>query len=166
MEKTKNKIINIRDIELIVYDFDGVMTDNKVIIFEKGEEAVTTNRSDGLAVSMIKKRGIPQVIISTESNKVVTIRAKKLGIPVLRNIKDKKRCLVEYCKKNKYDLKKTIYIGNDVNDLEAMQIVGIPICPADAHQDIKNISKYILKKKGGKGVIREFNDLIAQQKMK
>jgi len=164
MKRIKNKIINTKHIDLIVYDFDGVMTDNKVITFENGKEAVITNRSDGLAVTLIKKKGIPQIIISTESNKVVIARAKKIGILVLHNIENKKKCLIEYCKKNNYNLKKTVYIGNDINDLEVMKIVGIPVCPLDAHQDIRKISKYVLNKKGGEGVIRDFADLITQQK--
>lgn len=163
MKRTKNRVIKVEYIDLIVYDFDGVMTDNKVITFENGEEAVITNRSDGLAVAMIKKKGIPQIIISTESNKVVTTRAKKIGVPVLHNIEDKKRCLMEYCKKNNYDLKKTVYIGNDINDLEVMKLVGIPVCPADAHQDVKKVSKYILSKKGGEGVIRELANLMTNE---
>lgn len=154
------KKINLKDIQSIVYDFDGVMTDNKAFTFEDGQEAVIVNRGDGLAIAMIKDKGIPQIIISTESNQVVSARAKKLGIPLLHNIEDKKKCLMEYCQKNKYDLKKTVYIGNDLNDLEVMKIVGMPMCPEDAHQDIKKIAKYVLNKEGGEGVIREFADLL------
>lgn len=156
---TQSKI-NVKDIQLIVYDFDGVMTDNRVITFEDGKEAVIANRSDGLAVEIIKKKGIPQVIISTESNKTVFARAEKVGIPVFCSISDKKNCLINYCKDNKYELEKTIYIGNDINDLEIMKIVGIPMCPADAHQEIKKHSKYILSKKGGEGVVRELADIL------
>ena len=133
----KQPRINIKDIQLIVYDFDGVMTDNKVIIFEDGRELIVANRSDGLGVEILKKRGISQIILSTESNDVVRARAKKLNLSVIYACEDKKRVLIEYCKKRGYNLSKVVYVGNDINDLEAMEIVGYPIAPADAHIEIK-----------------------------
>lgn len=148
--------INIKDVHLIVYDFDGVMTDNKVLLFEDGKEAVFCNRADGLAISKIRKMGIPQIILSTEKNQVVKFRAKKLKIPVLQNINDKKRTLVAYCEKNNYDLEKVVFIGNDTNDLESMKIAGISMAPYDADERVKEVAKIIIKKNGGEGVIREF----------
>jgi len=151
----KQARINIKDIQLIVYDFDGVMTDNKVIISEDGREAVFCNRADGLAIQKIKELGIPQIILSTEENQVVKARAKKLNIEVAHGITDKKIVLIDYCKKRNYDLKKVLYIGNDLNDLEVMKLVGYPIAPIDAVKEIKEIAKIITKARGGKGVIRE-----------
>jgi len=157
--------ICIKDIHLIVYDFDGVMTDNKVLVFEDGTEAVLCNRADGLAIQKFKKLGVPQIILSTEKNQVVKFRAKKLKIRLFQNITDKKKILISYCKKNGYDLKRVIFIGNDINDLEAMNILGYPVCPIDAHQDVKKIAKMILPKKGGDSVIRELlNKLIKTKK--
>ena len=71
----------MKKINLIVYDFDGVMTDNKVFVDQKGREMVQVNRADGLGISEIKKLGIEQIIVSTENNPVVSVRAIKLGIP-------------------------------------------------------------------------------------
>lgn len=156
--------IAIGDIELIVYDFDGVITDNRVIIFGDGKEAVIVNRSDGLAMDIIKRKGIPQVIITSENNKVVVRRAEKLGIPLLSNVSDKKNCLMRYCRDNKYELKKTIYIGNDLNDLKVMKLVGMPMCPKDAPLEIKDISCTVINKKGGEGVIRELLNIIRLDK--
>lgn len=152
--------INIKDIQLIVYDFDGVMTDNKVIIFEDGKEAIVANRSDGLGVEVLKKMGISQIILSTKSNDVVRARAKKLNLSVIYACEDKKRTLIEYCKKKGYNLSKVVYVGNDINDLEAMKIVGYPIAPANAHIEIKKIAKIVTRARGGDGVIREVVDLI------
>ena len=154
----KNKKIKANGIQLIVYDFDGVMTDNRVFVFDDGHEAVLCNRSDGLAIKMIKQRGIPQVILSTESNPVVKARAQKLKLPVVANVKDKKTTLVRYCKQQKYKLNKVIYIGNDLNDLEAMKVVGYPIAPQDADKRIKKVAKIVTKSKGGEGTIKEFFD--------
>ena len=147
-----------KEIKLIVYDFDGVMTDNKVYIDQNGNEMVQVNRADGLAVSEIKKLGIEQIIISTEINSVVSARARKLDIPCLQGIGNKKDTLIDYCKKNTIDLKQVAYAGNDINDMDAMIISGISFCPADAHEMIKRNSNYILKTKGGDGVIRDLLD--------
>jgi len=159
----KKKRIKPKDIYLIVYDFDGIMTDNKVITFENGKEAIIANRADGLAVSMLKKMGIPQIIISTESNKVVEARAKKIGIPILYNVNDKKEALIKYCKENGYELKKVVYFGNDLNDLETMKIVGYPVAPSNATKEIRDIATFTLETKGGEGVIREFIDKVIKK---
>ncbi|MFA5104901.1 MAG: HAD hydrolase family protein [Candidatus Margulisiibacteriota bacterium] len=152
--------IKLTDIKLMVYDFDGVMTDNRVIVDQNGNEAVIVNRADGLAVAAIKKHGVPQIILSTESNPVVRQRAKKLGLPVINDCHDKKASLLEYCSKNDIDPKKVLYVGNDVNDLEVMKNVGYKICPSDAHHKIKKISDIIMKTKGGGGVLREMADVL------
>lgn len=155
-EPKKVSLIRGRQVDLIVYDFDGVMTDNKVLVFEDGREAVFCNRSDGLAIQKIKKMGIPQVILSTEKNKVVEARAKKLNIEVIQGVNDKKSALTAYCKKKKYDMKKVVYIGNDINDLEVMKSVGYPLAPLDADEKIKGVARVVIKKKGAEGVVREF----------
>ena len=154
----------IKNVSLIVYDFDGVMTNNKVLISQDGTEIVQVNRADGLGVSEIRKLGIEQIIISTEENPVVTSRARKLNIQCLQGIVDKKNTLIDYCNKNRIKLKNIIYVGNDINDKEVMKIVGSTFCPADAHKSIKAISDHVLKTKGGDGVIRELLDLVIEQK--
>ena len=151
---------------LIVYDFDGVMTNNKVYIDENGKEIVQVNRADGLGVSEIKQLGIEQVIISTEQNSVVSSRAHKLGIPCLQGIKNKKKTLINYCKKIEIDLKVVAFVGNDINDKKVMEITGSTFCPSDAHDSIKAISDHVLETKGGDGVVRELLDLIIKQKGK
>ena len=156
--------INLNKILLLVYDFDGVMTNNKVYMDQNGKEMVQVNRGDGLGVSEIKKLGIEQIIISTERNPVVSARAEKLGILCLQEIKNKKIALVEYCNSNKILLENTAFVGNDINDREVMETVGLTFCPADAHGSIKDISDYVLKTKGGNGVIRELFDLITREK--
>ena len=152
--------LSYRDIDLIVYDFDGVMTDNKVIMDQFGNESVVVNRSDGLAISKIKKIGIKQLILSTEKNPVVQKRAEKLGIFCINGISNKKKALQKYLSNNKTDRKKVVYIGNDINDLNVMKYVGIPIAPADAHPEIQKIARMIINVKGGNGVVREFFDVV------
>jgi YrbI family 3-deoxy-D-manno-octulosonate 8-phosphate phosphatase len=150
----------LKKIDLIVYDFDGVMTDNRVLVFQDGREAVYCNRSDGLGIKMIKELGIPQIIISTESNPVVEARAKKIGLQVLYNCEDKLKALQSFCDQNNYQLSKVLYVGNDVNDLSVMKAVGMPVCPADAHPLILGFAVLKLKKCGGFGVVRELADIL------
>lgn len=155
-----NKFFLTKGTSLIVYDFDGVMTDNKVILREDGIESVIVNRSDGLAVEIIKKMGVQQLILSKEKNKVVTSRAKKLNIPVLHGINNKKDILRQYCKKHSIALRNVIYVGNDINDLDVMEIVGYPMCPQDAYPEARAIAKFVIPANGGSGVIRELLNYI------
>ena len=150
-------------IKLVVYDFDGVMTDNKVYIDQNGNEMVQVNRADGLGVAEIKKMEIEQIIMSTETNPVVSARAIKLDIPCLQGLDNKKDALLDYSKKNDIDLKNVAYVGNDINDKDAMAIAGLSFCPADAHETIKEISDHVFKRNGGDGVIRELLDIIKSE---
>ena len=147
-----------RAIDLIVYDFDGVMTDNRVIVFQDGTEAVIVNRADGLGVDRFRGLSIPQLILSTETNPVVKARAGKLRLKVIASCKDKKIALENYCTQNGYDLTRVLYVGNDLNDLEVMRIVGFPVAPADAHPEIRKVAKLITEAKGGEGVVKELSD--------
>ena len=151
-------------INLIVYDFDGVMTNNKVYIDQNGNEMVVVNRADGMGVSEIKKIGIEQIIISTEKNKVVSARARKLDIPCAQGIENKKNYLIDYCKKKNIDIEKVAFVGNDTNDKHAMRISGITFSPSDAHPSIKAITDYVLKSKGGDGVVRELYDFLIEER--
>lgn len=153
-------MFKMEEIRLIVYDFDGVMTDNSVILSEDGKESVIVNRGDGLAISEIKKIGIEQIILSTEKNPVVVRRAEKLKIPVIHGTDNKAIALEQYCQDNKLDIKRVMYVGNDINDYEVMTKVGIRVCPNDAEQEVKDISDIIIKRNGGKGVIRELLNVI------
>lgn len=145
----------MENIDLVVFDFDGVLTDNRVLVFENGLEAVFCNRADGLGFDRLRQYNIPTLILSTERNKVVSCRAKKLGVACLHGIKDKKTTLIEYCRKRNFFLKNVVYVGNDLNDLDVMKIVGWPVCPSDAHDRIKKISRMKMKLKGGYGIVRE-----------
>lgn len=150
--------------KLIVYDFDGVMTDNRALIDENGNESVFVHRGDGYGVRMIKDRLlIPQIILSTEANPVVARRAEKLNIPIIYNAGDSKRdILANYCTNNGFDLSSTIYIGNDINDFEAMMLCGYRACPADAESEILAVADYIFASEGGHGVIRELYRILSE----
>jgi 3-deoxy-D-manno-octulosonate 8-phosphate phosphatase (KDO 8-P phosphatase) len=148
---------------LLVYDFDGVLTDNTVYVDQNGIETVRVNRADGLAISILKNEGFTQLILSTEKNPVVSKRAEKLEIPVIQGSESKLICLKNYCNTHNINLKTVLYIGNDINDYEVMTQVGYKVCPADAHISIIEISDMILSSKGGYGVIREFYDVLNKE---
>ena len=158
----KSQILNNK-IKLIVYDFDGVMTNNKVYMDQNGNEMVQVNRADGLGVAKIKKMEIEQIIMSTETNPVVSARAIKLDIPCLQGLDNKKDALLDYSKKNDIDLKNVAYVGNDINDKGAMAIAGFSFCPNDSYESIREIADHILQRNGGDGVIRELLDLIKKE---
>ena len=141
--------------DLIVFDFDGVLTDNRVLVFDDGREAVFCSRSDGMAFDMLRLAGIPVVIMSTEVNPVVSARGRKLRVEVLQGVRDKAAALEQFCTERHIVMQKVMYVGNDLNDKDAMERVGHPICPADAHPYIKAISHTVLATAGGYGVARE-----------
>lgn len=148
--------------KLIVYDFDGVMTNNQVLVLNNGQEGVFCNRSDGLAVERIFDLKISQIILTSEVNEIVRIRGRKLNVLVIPS-KDKKSTLVNFCKANNIFLSDVIFIGNDLNDLEVMSIVGFSVCPADACQEIKEIADIVTSSSGGEGVIREFYSILLEK---
>ncbi|MEE5989986.1 MAG: 3-deoxy-D-manno-octulosonate 8-phosphate phosphatase KdsC [Firmicutes bacterium ADurb.Bin354] len=145
----------MKEIKLIVYDFDGVMTDNHVFVDENGKETVMVNRGDGWGVNMIRALGIRQVIISTEVNPVVEKRANKLKLDVIHGVDDKRITLIKYCEQEGIDLQDVMYIGNDLNDYEAMNVVGVKGVPADAEPEVKKIADWVSRKNGGDGVVRD-----------
>ncbi len=141
------------NVKAIYYDFDGVMTNNKVLVSEDGKESVTVNRSDGLAVSYFKELKIEQAIISSETNLVVEQRAKKLKIPVYQNVKNKLEFVKKLLDKNNLNPSEIIFVGNDLNDLEVIKYLPNTFCPKDSNKKILDSPAFILNKKGGKGVI-------------
>lgn len=142
-------------IDWLFFDFDGVLTDNRVWVFDDGREAVCCTRADGLGMSMLRKAGVGCSIVSSERNPVVRRRALKLGIEALQGMKDKRRAVLGFCRKRNLDPARTGFVGNDVNDLPAFGAVGIRLCPSDAAAEIRHICDHILQSKGGTGVARE-----------
>jgi len=154
------KRIDRRSVDQIVFDFDGVLTDNRVIVMEDGREGVVCNRADGLGFDMFRLAGIPAMIFSTERNAVVARRAEKLRTPVLQSIGDKKQALVQHCRQAGINLDRVIFVGNDMNDLAAMASVGFPIAVADAHPEVLAIACAVLTSKGGDGAARDLAENI------
>ena len=149
------KKINAKRIRVIVVDFDGVLTDDKVYVDQEGREMVRCSRADGLAFNILKGLNIKAFILSTEKNPVVVCRAKKIGVPVVYGVSDKFKALKELAKKHRFSLEHVLYVGNDLNDFDVMKACAFRACPNDAAKQIKMIVNVHLKTRGGDGVIRE-----------
>lgn len=150
----------LKSIKVIFFDFDGVFTDNFVYVNQEGIESVRCLRSDGIGISRLKNIGIKMYIISTEENKVVRTRSNKLNLPCIQNVSNKAEVIKEICSELDVSLSEVAFLGNDINDIPALKIVGVPLGVADSFDEI---DKYILKrlsKKGGNGVVRELCDLV------
>lgn len=143
------------DVDVIVTDFDGVHTDDTALVDASGHEYVRVSRSDGLGVARLRSTGVAFLILSTEANPVVTARGDKLQVPVLQNIADKAAALRQWAQTNRFALERTAYLGNDVNDLAAMALVGWPVAVADAHPDVLAAARVVLARRGGDGAVRE-----------
>lgn len=147
-------------IRLVVFDFDGVLTDNRVLVGEDGRESVFCNRSDGLGFDAMRRAALPVLIMSTEINPVVGKRAAKLRVPVLQSVADKGIAIAEYCAKAGIPLAATAFVGNDINDLPALRVAGYPIAVADAHARVKAVAWRVLRARGGEGAAREIAERI------
>jgi 3-deoxy-D-manno-octulosonate 8-phosphate phosphatase (KDO 8-P phosphatase) len=153
-------------VSLVVFDFDGVFTDNTVWVTQDGVESVRCWRSDGLGLSRLKAAGVPIVIVSTEANPVVSARARKLALPVQQGVEDKGEAVRRICAERGVDAGTVMYVGNDINDISAFQQVGIPVAVADAHPAISKHVVLRTKKPGGFGAVREVCDWIVDARQK
>jgi len=150
------------DIKMLIMDVDGTLTDGKINISENGELFKSFNVKDGMGIKIMHEEyGLIPVIITSRKSKITEYRAKELGIIELhQNVINKKEKMIEIAKKYKIDLKQIAYIGDDVNDIEAMSYVGMSFSPNDAVSYVKEASQYQLQKDGGNGAVRECIDIL------
>jgi YrbI family 3-deoxy-D-manno-octulosonate 8-phosphate phosphatase len=151
----KSKLSNSKIPKILFTDFDGCLTDDRVWLNQEGEEFVAANRKDGLAVKRLKNLGIQVVIASTETNKVVLARGTKMGVEVLQGLADKAESLDQYLKQKNISWNDVWYIGNDVNDLGAIEKAKLSISPADASKKVRKTVDIVLKTNGGRGILSE-----------
>ncbi|GER23009.1 transferase [Zafaria cholistanensis] len=143
------------DVDALVTDFDGVHTDDAVLLSEDGTEHVRVHRGDGMGVARLRRAGVPLLILSTEKNPVVAARGRKLGVEVLQGIDDKASRLAEWISARGLDPERVAFLGNDVNDVGAMATVGWPLAVADARPEARAAARLVLSAKGGHGAVRE-----------
>ena len=145
-----------RKITTFVFDVDGVLTEGNLIVLPDGLMARRMNIKDGYALQLAVKRGYNVVVISGGNSPEVKERLNKLGVAnVWMQVNDKKNILQDFVKENNLQQAEILFMGDDIPDYEAMNVVGLPCCPADAATEIKQISKYISPLPGGVGCARE-----------
>ena len=149
----------IRAVKLLVFDFDGVFTNNMVYVFEDGREAVRCSRQDGLGLAKLRRRGLAMCILSTEANPVVAARAKKLQLRCIQGCEDKGAALDALLAESGCTDRQLAFVGNDINDLPCLARAGVPIIVQDAHPDVLAYALYRTTAPGGHGAVREVCDL-------
>jgi YrbI family 3-deoxy-D-manno-octulosonate 8-phosphate phosphatase len=147
-------------VDAVITDFDGVHTDDRAYVDSDGREMVLVSRSDGMGVSLLRRSGVKVLIMSTEHNPVVAARARKLGVPVLQGLADKRTVLRDWLAIERLDPARVAYVGNDVNDLGPMAEVGWPIATPDAHPRVRAAARVVLTRPGGSGAVRELCDRV------
>ena len=147
-------------IEMVVFDFDGVFTDNRVWVNARGDEWVAADRSDGWGVARLKEHGVQVVVVSTERNPVVNARCTKLGIHVVQAVDDKAEAVESLLAQRDVKSEHVIFVGNDANDLPAFEQVACALVVQDAHPSALAGADIILKHRGGFGAVREVCDMI------
>jgi 3-deoxy-D-manno-octulosonate 8-phosphate phosphatase (KDO 8-P phosphatase) len=146
----------LKHITTFIFDVDGVLTDGTINVTTSGEMLRTMNIKDGYALKTAIDKGFNMCIISGGSNEGVRLRLAGLGIKdIFLGAHDKIEQLNEYFEKLQIKSENVLYMGDDIPDFPVMKLVGLPCCPQDAVPEIKNISKYISHKKGGKGAVRD-----------
>ena len=172
----KNKLPNWTAIHSIIFDFDGIFTNNKVMIDQEGVEYIVCDRGDGLGFDLLKSFSkfknwnVNLLILSKEKNNVLEQRAKKLKLKCFFGITNKKEFITKYFREEFPNLispnQGMIYLGNDLNDLSMMRYAGFSVAPMDAHEIIKKEADLVIEKKGGDSFIRIFiEELIQLKKM-
>lgn len=147
-------------VALLVLDFDGVLTDNRVHVDEHGTESVVCDRGDGWGVARLRESGVRVAILSTERNGVVGARAAKLGVECVQDCADKATAVRELAARHGVALADVAFVGNDVNDLPALAEVGFPIAVADARPEVVRVAVACTTRPGGAGAVREVCDWI------
>jgi len=151
---------DLSSIRIIFYDFDGVFTDNYVLTDSHGIEYVRCSRLDGFGISRLRSLGLIQLIISTETNPVVSRRAEKLQLPVHQSVGDKAEAVTRLCSDYGIKLEHAAFVGNDINDIGAMRSVGIAFAVADSYPLVFEHAAVVTDRHGGHGAVREICDLI------
>ena len=157
---------DLAKIRLLVFDFDGVMTDNRVLVDVHGNEAAFCSRGDGLGLGRLKAGGLEMLVLSLEKVPVAAARCRKLGIECILGCEDKLARLQSLARGRNLTSEQIAYMGNDVNDLSCMNWVGTSFAPADALPEVKQIATVVTSQNGGQGAVREVCDLFLAQTTK
>lgn len=147
-------------VRALAMDFDGVHTDDRVLVDQAGAEAAFCSRRDGMGISMLRSAGVPMIVISKERVPIAEERCRKLEIPCLIGEDNKVVALQAWADELGLSLDEVAYVGNDINDVECLRAAGVGVVPSDAHSSAVAAADFVLANSGGYGAIREVCDLI------
>lgn len=151
-----NYKIKLEEIELFVFDYDGVFTDGVVLLMPDGSHVRQASTRDGFAVQWAVKQGLKVAVLTGGSEPAVATRMKKLGVEEVHlGCSSKLESLNELCERLNVSLDKVAYMGDDIPDFPALQQVGLATCPYDAVEEVRSVCDYISPKLGGKGCVRD-----------
>lgn len=151
----------LRQIRLLATDVDGVLTDGGMYYAESGDEWKKFNTRDGMGIKLLQKAGLITAIVTQENTRIVARRAEKLAIPELhQGVFDKLSVIRDMATRHGISLRQVAYIGDDVNDMEALQAVGLSAAPADSLPQVLEVVDYVCRLKGGEGAVREIAEMI------
>ncbi|MCC6498830.1 MAG: acylneuraminate cytidylyltransferase [Anaerolineales bacterium] len=155
-----------KTIKLILCDFDGVITDNRVWTDQDGRETIVASRADSMRIKQLREIGIDVMILSSEVNSVVSARAKKMGVEAVHGVglQDKGRAMREILAAKNVKAEEVIFVGNDWNDLPCFEIAGWSVAVADAYPEVLRAADHVLTRAGGHGAVRELSDLILKNR--
>lgn len=157
----KNVLNRAKKIKLVITDVDGVLTDGGMYYTSKGDIMKKFYVRDGMGVTLLRKNNIPTIIVTKEQSPMVKQWAKKMKVKKLYDgIVQKDLILDEICKKFKITFNEAAYIGDDLNDIKLLKMVGLSAVPNDGINEAKNICNYVCTSNSGRGAFREFVELI------
>jgi N-acylneuraminate cytidylyltransferase len=173
MEKTMeiaggagSHVPDLSNVKLVVLDFDGVMTDDRVLVHQDGTEAVVCHRGDGFGIERVRGTGVDVLVLSKETNPVVATRCKKLGIECHQGFDHKLPKLEALAAERGLGPEHVIYVGNDVNDVECVSWAGVGVAVSDAKPALRREAQWVTMARGGRGAVREICDALEDQQSK
>jgi len=154
---TTEKLLELfANIRTFIFDVDGVMTDGRLWLTENEENICQMHIRDGYALQLAVKKGYRVAVVTGRASQAVVVRLHYLGIEdIFTSISDKLICVEQYMQLHGLQPDSVLYMGDDMPDLPVMQRIGLPVCPADAADDIKRMAFYISPLKGGEGCVRD-----------
>ncbi len=164
----KKTLVKARKIKVVLTDVDGVLTDGGMYYSTKGDIMKKFHARDGMGVTLLRKNNIPSIIVTKEKNEIIKQWSKKMKIDkLLMGIINKEAVLEKICKNYSVQASEICYIGDDINDLGLLKLVGLSATPSDGIIEVQKICDYICKNNGGNGVFREVvNMILLSQKVK
>ncbi len=153
----------LKNIDTLIFDVDGVLTNSQLLVTEQGELLRSMNTRDGYALKKALDEGLNLIIITGGNSLGVKRRLQLLGIEqCYDNVKDKLSVLKNIIEENLLNPQRVLFMGDDIPDAECMKYIGMPVCPADAVDEIQKIAQYISDFKGGEGCVRDIIEKVLQ----